>query len=58
MTEALLVNPYDIETVSDAIYKAIRMSSREKRRRMEEMQDHGKRRDIYYWVRDFFRGTV
>jgi alpha,alpha-trehalose-phosphate synthase [UDP-forming] len=58
MTEALLVNPYDIETVSDKIYKAIMMSSREKRRRMEKMQDLGKMRDIYYWVRDFFQGIA
>jgi trehalose-6-phosphate synthase len=58
MTEALLVNPYDIETVSDAIYKAIRMSSREKKGRMEKMQDLGKRRDIYYWVRNFFEDVV
>ncbi|UCD70955.1 MAG: trehalose-6-phosphate synthase [Syntrophobacterales bacterium] len=54
LTEALLVNPYDIQTVSETIYKAIRMSSREKRRRVEKMQDLGKRRDIYHWVRDFF----
>ncbi len=52
--DALLVNPYDIESVSDAIFKAITMSSREKRKRMERMQDLGKRSDIYYWVRDFF----
>jgi len=54
LTEALLVNPYDIETVCETIHKAIRMSLREKRRRMEKMQDLGKRRDIYCWVRDFF----
>jgi trehalose-6-phosphate synthase len=56
LTEALLVNPYDIETVSDAIYKAIRMSSAQKKRRMEKMQDLGSRWDIYCWVRDFFEG--
>jgi trehalose 6-phosphate synthase/phosphatase len=55
MTEALLVNPYDIETVSETIYRAIKMSSKEKRERMEKMQDLGRRRDIYYWVRDFFK---
>ncbi len=54
LTEALLVNPYDIKTVSETIHRAIRMSSREKRARMEKMQDLVKRRDIYYWVRDFF----
>lgn len=53
-TEALLVNPYDIETVSETIYKAIKMPSGEKRARMEKMQDLLEERDIYYWVRDFF----
>jgi trehalose-6-phosphate synthase len=55
LTEALLVNPYDVESVCDAIYQAIRMSPREKRKRMERMQDSGKRNDIYSWVRDFFK---
>ena len=53
-TEALLVNPYDIETVSETIHKAIKMPSEEKRARMEKMQDLLEERDIYYWVRDFF----
>jgi trehalose 6-phosphate synthase/phosphatase len=55
LTDALLVNPYDVESVSDAIYRAITMSSREKRKRMERMQDSGKRNDIYSWVRNFFK---
>ena len=54
LTEALLVNPYDIETVSETIHKAIKMPSAERRRRMEGMQDLGRRKDIYCWVRDFF----
>ncbi len=54
LTDALLVNPYDIETVADAIYRAIRMPSGEKTARMERMQDHVQERDIYCWVRGFF----
>jgi trehalose 6-phosphate synthase len=54
LTDALLVNPYDIETVSDAIYEAMRMSSREKSARMERMQDLVRERNIYFWVRAFF----
>jgi trehalose-6-phosphate synthase len=54
LKDALLVNPYDIETVSDAIYRAIRMPLKEKRARMERMQDLVKERNIYYWVRNFF----
>jgi trehalose 6-phosphate synthase len=58
LTEALLVNPYDIETVADTIYKAIKMSGAAKRKRIEKMQELGKQRDIYYWVRDFFEGVA
>jgi len=58
LEEALLVNPYDIETVSETIHKAIEMPSAERRRRMEDMQDLGRRKDIYYWVRDFFEEVV
>jgi trehalose-6-phosphate synthase len=54
LRDALLVNPYDIEAVSETIYTAIRMSVEEKRARMERMQDLVKERDIYYWVRNFF----
>lgn len=54
LTDALLVNPYDIETVSETIYKAIRMPLLEKKARMERMQDLVKERDIYHWVRNFF----
>ena len=52
--EALLVNPFDIETVSETIHRAIKMPLKEKRARMEKMQDLLEERDIYYWVRDFF----
>jgi alpha,alpha-trehalose-phosphate synthase [UDP-forming] len=54
LTDAILVNPYDIEAVSDALYEAIKMLSREKRDRMERMQNLVRERDIYYWVRNFF----
>ncbi len=58
LTESLLVNPYDIETVSEAIHKAIKMPPAEKRRRLEKMQDLVKRKDIYSWVRDFFEDVA
>jgi trehalose-6-phosphate synthase len=54
LPDALLVNPYDIEGVSEAIHDAIRMPSREKTERMDRMQDQVRERDIYCWVRNFF----
>jgi trehalose-6-phosphate synthase len=54
LPDALLVNPYDIEGVSEAIHAAIRMPSREKTERMDRMQDQVRERDIYCWVRNFF----
>ena len=37
MTEALIVNPYDIEGTAEAIYQAVDMSARERRRRWEAL---------------------
>jgi trehalose 6-phosphate synthase len=54
LRDALLVNPYDIEAVSEAIYRAVQMPEREKTARMERMQDLVQERDIYCWVKNFF----
>jgi len=47
---ALLVNPYDIEGMADAIHQAFTMSPEERRERMRRMRGHLRRRDIFWWV--------
>jgi len=50
---ALVVNPYDIEGVADAIYQAYYMSASERQSRMRKLRESIAKRDIFWWV-DFF----
>lgn len=50
---ALVVNPYDIEGVADAIYQAYCMSASERQPRMRKLRESIAKRDIFWWV-DFF----
>lgn len=50
---ALLVNPYDSEGLSDAIYQAFKMSDEEKRSRMGLLQRQVQTNDIEYWLKNF-----
>lgn len=51
--DALMVNPYDIEGVADAIYRAYNMSLSERQLRMRRLRRSVAKRDIFWWV-DFF----
>ncbi len=50
---AMLVNPYDVEGVADAIYLAWSMSAEERRRRMHVLRGAVRREDIFWWVKSF-----
>ena len=50
---ALIVNPYDLDGVADAIANAARMPLRERRRRWEAMIELLRRYDIDAWRRDY-----
>jgi len=52
---ALMVNPYDVEGVADAIYRAYTMEPDEKRARMRKMRRSIQRQDIYWWVDSFLK---
>ena len=47
---ALLVNPYDIEGVADAIYQALTIDPAEGRRRMGRLRRTIRQRDITWWL--------
>ncbi len=49
---AMLINPYDIENFSEAIYNALRLPDKEKRQRMEILREHVMENDIYRWISD------
>jgi trehalose 6-phosphate synthase len=59
---ALLVNPYSIEEVAGALYRAWSMEAEERRERMRRMQQTVQKYDIYWWVDSFlqaaFAGTL
>ena len=46
----LVVNPYDIEQMADAIHTAINMPPAERRDRMRRMREIVKERNVYRWA--------
>jgi trehalose 6-phosphate synthase len=47
---ALLVNPYDIEGMANAIHAALNMPEEERRSRMRRMRNVIRKQDIFRWV--------
>jgi len=54
---ALLVNPYDIEGVASAIYRAYNMDIDERKARMRRLRNSIRRRDIFWWLDLFSRAA-
>jgi len=52
LKDALIVNPYDIEEMSEAIRTALLMNLGEQKARMRGMREILKNRNIYYWAGD------
>ena len=52
LRDALLVNPYDIEEVADAIREAVTMKPEEQKRRMAGMRAVLDERNVYRWAAD------
>ena len=54
---ALLVNPYDVEGVADAIRRAHLMPEPERVARMRAMRRSIRRQDVFWWVEGFLRAA-
>ena len=52
---ALVVNPFDPDSIAEAIYRALKMSKSEKRKRMEELKRIIYEKDIHWWLREFLK---
>lgn len=52
---ALLVNPYNIEAVANAIYLGFLMPKDERRMRMQNMQYSVKKENVFWWVDSFLK---
>lgn len=55
---ALLVNPYDIEGMAEAIHRAVQMPIDERRARMRRMRRVIRNHDIFWWVDSFLRAAI
>jgi trehalose 6-phosphate synthase len=52
LREALIVNPYDIEEMAEAIRAALEMDPADQKARMRGMRETLRNRNIYYWAAD------
>ncbi|RJR48407.1 MAG: trehalose-6-phosphate synthase [Deltaproteobacteria bacterium] len=52
LTDALIVNPYDIEEMADALHRSLVMEPQEKRERMGRMRTVIRENNIYRWAGD------
>ena len=55
MQEAIIVNPYDIKGVADALQIARYMSLQERRERFEALMARLKREDVAHWRDEFLQ---
>jgi len=55
---ALLVNPYDIRGVAEAIRVAHAMPAEEREARMRRMRRSIRRQDVFWWVDSFLRAAI
>jgi trehalose 6-phosphate synthase len=54
LDHALLINPYDVESVADTLKQAIEMSAPERTQHMAHLQEHISEHNIYKWLGEIF----
>jgi trehalose-6-phosphate synthase len=52
LTDALIVNPYDVVQTANAIRTALEMTENEQKERMSSMREMLKERNIFKWASD------
>lgn len=57
MKEAILVNPYDIHGVANAIELALRLPEEEVRRKMKHLRKIVRENDVYHWADHFLKAA-
>jgi len=50
LTDAVIINPYDLDGVADAIRQALEMPVEEQLRRMRALRAHVRAQDVHAWV--------
>lgn len=60
LSEAIIVNPYNVEGLAEAIKEALETPHAQRKQRMNRLQEKVKKHDIYWWLESFLselRGT-
>jgi len=55
--DALIVNPFDIKGIAEAIHRAFTMDPSEKRQRMRRLRRAIQRNDVHRWLDNFLRAA-
>lgn len=55
---AILVNPYDVVRVSEALHQACNMTPDERHARMRRLRQSIRKRDIFWWVDSFLNAAI
>jgi trehalose 6-phosphate synthase len=50
LRDALIINPYDVESIADAIFSALEMETKQRAMRMSRMREAVKQQNIYRWA--------
>ena len=58
LSESIIVNPNNLEQVSESIYKALKMPEKDQIRRNKTMQDRLKRYNVEKWADDFIKNLA
>ncbi|MBP1719894.1 MAG: alpha,alpha-trehalose-phosphate synthase, partial [Deltaproteobacteria bacterium] len=58
LKDALVVNPYDLEQLAEAIHQALEMGPEEQQARLQRMRETLKERNIYRWAADLITGLA
>ncbi len=53
LRDAVIINPYDVDAMADAIEQALEMTPQERRYRMKALRAQVKSRDVHWWVSAF-----
>jgi len=55
LSDAIVVNPYDVEGVAESIRNSLAMEEGERRNRMRLLRQSVKGRDVYWWCQSFLK---
>lgn len=58
LKSALIINPYDIEQVSEAIYQSLEMMPSEQTKRMRQLREEVKSFNVYRWSAELLKTMI